>query len=45
MSTISPLESEEINRIINQVGGIFIEAPVLGTNTVAKNRKLQVIFF
>ena len=43
MSTISLDQSADLSRRTTELGGVFVEAPVLGTNTVAKQGNLQVL--
>ncbi|EFC37357.1 predicted protein [Naegleria gruberi] len=43
MSTISVEQSARLDELTGRCGGEFIEAPVLGTNTVAIAGKLQVL--
>jgi 3-hydroxyisobutyrate dehydrogenase len=43
MGTISPQESQEINRQIIELGGEYLEAPVLGSIPEAKAGKLLVM--
>lgn len=43
MMTISSRESKELDETTKECGGLFIEAPVLGTNTVAQAGKLQIL--
>jgi len=43
MSTIAAEDNLKIQQEVQQAGGQFIESPVLGTNTVAKARNLQVL--
>ncbi|KAL9648852.1 hypothetical protein ABK040_003782 [Willaertia magna] len=42
MSTVSVDENKDLKERTEKLGGQFIEAPVLGTNTVAQAAKLQV---
>jgi 3-hydroxyisobutyrate dehydrogenase len=43
MSTLAPTDNEELHREFTKVDAKYIEAPVLGTNTVAQQAKLQVL--
>lgn len=44
MSTISPVESLLLKRHVEDAGGTYIEAPVLGSIPEAKSRNLIVLF-
>ena len=43
MSTIAPKDNLALLQAVEEAGGEFIEAPVLGTRSVAQAGKLQVI--
>jgi len=43
MSTVSPPDNKKIGELIVEAGGIFVEAPVLGTATVAQSGQLQIL--
>ncbi len=43
MSTISPSQSQNLNKIIKENGGVYLEAPVLGSIPQIINRSLFVL--
>ncbi len=42
MCTLSPQQNEELKKLTNKQGAVFIEAPVLGSAAVAQQGNLQV---